>query len=100
MSRLRPGQPARAEHAAHGAADLGRDADGLAGVVEADAVLGGPDDDRLDQRSVPPLEEQLVRHIGRLAVEDELGGNQGDVASSQARELLGQFMSSRSGRAS
>jgi hypothetical protein len=73
---LEAGEAARAERAAHGAADLGGDADGLARVVEADALLRRADDDRLDERAVAQFEQELVGDVLRLLVEHERGGHE------------------------
>src|SRR6185369_2070848 len=71
---LEAGEPAGAEDAAHRAADLRGDADGLARMVEAHALLRHADDDGLDEGVVAEAEEELVGHVGGLLVEDERGG--------------------------
>ena len=73
---LEPFKAACAEHAPHRASHLRGDADRLARVVDADAILGRADDDRLDERAVLQLEEELVRHVGRVPVEDKRRGHE------------------------
>jgi hypothetical protein len=81
-----------AELAAHGAADLGGDADGLAGVFLPDPELRGADDDGLDEGAVAQLEQELVGHVLGLLGQDELcrlqleGG--GEPGAERARERL------------
>ncbi len=70
------GEPARAKHAGHGAADLGGDTDGFARMVEAYAFLWRADDDGFNERAVAQLKEQFVGDVVRLLVEDERGGHQ------------------------
>jgi len=70
------GQSARAEHAAHRAADLRGDADGLAGVIDAHALLRCADDHRFDEGAVAQFEEELVGDVLRLFVEQERGGHE------------------------
>ncbi len=56
---------------------MGGDADGLAGVLLANADLGGPNDDRFDHGPISHLEEQLLGFVGGFLGQEALGG--GDV---------------------
>ena len=73
---LQPLEAGGAELAAHGAADLGGDADGLARILLTDAELRGADDDGLDEGLVAEFEEQLVGHVVGLLVEHECRGHE------------------------
>jgi hypothetical protein len=83
---LEPGESPGAEHAAHGAADLGGDADGLARIFGPDALLRDADDDGLDEGPVAELKQELVGDVlGLLGQDEARRASSSKVSASQAR---------------
>ncbi len=63
-----------AEFAAERATDLGGDADGFAGLLDADAFLGDADNDGFDEGAVAELEEEFVGDVAGFLGEEVAGG--------------------------
>ena len=91
-------QAGGAELAAIGAADLGRDADGPAGLLLADALHRGADDHGLDQGAVAEALEDLLGDVGGglaldqgRALEVVLLGKPGPETGRQIGHRLGGF---------
>lgn len=79
-----------AEFAAHGAADLGGDADGFAGVFEADALLGGADDDGFDEGAVAEFEQEFIGDVEGLFAVDEGEGDEFEGLGEPGAEGFGE----------